>query len=83
MNCDTAQECPAKNRPATPCWEIAGELDDYRNAMDICTDCIVYMLKADIPVLSRDIMLAIMNYRTISGVINGPGRPCALLLPAK
>ena len=82
MGCDAAQECPAKNRPGTPCWEIARELNDYRNALDICDDCIVHMLKAENPALSGKAMRAIMDYRVISDAIR-PGRPCGLLLPAE
>ncbi|MBW2467511.1 MAG: hypothetical protein JRF02_09440 [Deltaproteobacteria bacterium] len=64
MNCDTEHECPAKSRPDTPCWEIAGELNDYRAAMDICQDCIVYMLKAENSVLSEQEIQSIMNHKT-------------------
>ena len=64
MNCDTAQECPAKSRPEIPCWEIASELNDYRTAMDICQDCIVHMLKAENSVLSFEEMQTIMNHKT-------------------
>ena len=64
MNCDTEQECPAKSRPETPCWEIASELNDYRTAMDICQDCVVHMLKVDNSVLSDQEMQAIMSNKT-------------------
>ena len=63
MNCNTAQECPAKSRPETPCWEIAGELNDYRAAMEICQDCIVHMLKAEDTLLSTEEMQTIMNHK--------------------
>ena len=64
MNCDTAQNCPAKSRPETPCWEIAGELNDYRMALDICNDCVVYMLKVENSILSEQEMQSIMNHKT-------------------
>jgi hypothetical protein len=64
MNCDSANKCPAKSRPETPCWEIAGELNDYRTAMDICKDCIVHMLKAENSVLSEHEMQSIMSHKT-------------------
>lgn len=63
MNCDTAQECPAKSRPETPCWEIASELNDYRNVLDICKDCIVHMLKVNNDVLTKKEMQAIMDHK--------------------
>ena len=85
MNCDAAQDCPAKNRPGMPCWEIAGELNDYRVAMDICRDCIVFLLKAaKHPVLSRSMMQSIMDYRAMSNVMSKrAGGACGLLLPVK
>ena len=64
MDCDPAQACPAKNRPETPCWEIAGELNDYRSAMGVCTDCVVYMLKTENSVLSKQEIKTIMDYKT-------------------
>ena len=63
MNCDTAQECPAKSRPEIPCWEIASELNDYRTAMDICQDCIVHILKTEDSALSIEEMQTIMNHK--------------------
>ena len=64
MNCDAGQKCPAKNRPETPCWEIAGELDDYRTAMGICKDCVVHILKAENSILSEQEMQSIMHHKT-------------------
>jgi hypothetical protein len=56
MNCDASFECRAKERPETPCWEIAREANDYRQAMSICSDCIVYMLKAeDSPLTDQEV----------------------------
>jgi hypothetical protein len=64
MNCDTAQECPAKARLEAPCWEVARELDDYRTVMDICNDCVVHMLKTENSVLSKQEMQSIMKHKT-------------------
>jgi len=64
MNCDNAQDCPAKSSPETPCWEIASELNDYRSAMDICKDCVVHMLKAEDSILSEQEMQSIMKHKT-------------------
>ncbi len=44
MQCKNTENCPARLHPDKPCWEIARELDDYRSALKICHDCIVYML---------------------------------------
>jgi hypothetical protein len=45
MSCDEHKKCPAKIRPETPCWEIARENGDYRYILQICVDCVVYVLK--------------------------------------
>jgi len=60
MNCDANKECPAKNRPQTPCWELAREQSDYRYILQICLDCIVHILKGDNSVLSKDDRRSIM-----------------------
>ena len=54
MQCDKSENCPAKEKPETPCWEIFQEInDDYRNFFNVCRDCIVHVLKADSSVLSN------------------------------
>ena len=53
MNCDESKKCPAKARPGTPCWEIAREMSDYRYILQICTDCIVHVLKGEKTVLNK------------------------------
>lgn len=64
MGCDPAQKCPAKSEPEKPCWEIAGALNDYRSVMNICTDCIVYMLKAENSVLDEQERKTILDHKT-------------------
>lgn len=64
MNCDSMKQCPARSRPETPCWEIAGEMNDYRTVMDICKDCIVYMIKGGESILSDQEIESIMNHKT-------------------
>jgi len=60
MDCDESKMCAAKCRPETPCWEIAKEQGDYRYISQVCIDCIVYMLKGDSNVLSKNEIRAIM-----------------------
>jgi len=60
MNCDESKKCPAKNRPETPCWEIAKEKNDYRYCLQVCVDCIVHILKRENTVLSKNEMQSIM-----------------------
>ncbi len=45
MQCENSSNCPARKNPEKNCWEIASELDDFRNASNICRDCIVHLLK--------------------------------------
>jgi hypothetical protein len=61
MKCEGTEDCPARKRPDLNCWEIANEMDDYRKAFNICKDCIVYMLKSDSSVLTKQEVQTIMN----------------------
>ena len=61
MKCEGTEDCPARKRPDLNCWEIANEMDDYRKAFNICKDCIVYMLKSDSSVLTKQEVQNIMN----------------------
>ena len=53
MKCDNPKECLAWKHPGIPCWEITKELNDHRNAFNICLDCIVHILKSENSVLSK------------------------------
>ena len=64
MKCEGTDDCPARKRPDLNCWDIAGEMDDYRKAFNICKDCIVYMLKAENSVLTKQEVKAIMDHKT-------------------
>lgn len=46
--CGCEAKCLAKQREeeAKPCWDLAMELNDYRSAMNVCKDCIVYVTKS-------------------------------------
>jgi len=64
MKCEGTEDCPARKRPDANCWEIANEMDDYRKAFNICKDCIVYMLKAENSVLTKQEVQNIMNQKS-------------------
>jgi hypothetical protein len=65
MQCDKSKNCPARQNPEKPCWEIASEKDDdYRNVFNICRDCIVHVLKSDTSVLSNLEIKNIVNAKT-------------------
>jgi len=61
MKCEGTDDCPARKSPELNCWDIASEMDDYRKAFDICKDCIVYMLKAEDTVLTKQEMQTIID----------------------
>jgi len=63
MACNHKKRCPAWKNPEKPCWQIAIELDDYRNAYKICQDCIVYMLKNGSSSLSEKEVQSIMRQK--------------------
>ncbi|MDH3394294.1 MAG: hypothetical protein OEL66_09820 [Desulfobulbaceae bacterium] len=52
--CEGTDDCPARMAGDKPCWEIARSLDDYRNALNVCGDCIVYISKHADSVLSAE-----------------------------
>ena len=64
MKCEGTEDCPARKSPNQDCWEIASEMDDYRKAFNICTDCVVYMLKVENTVLSKQEMQNIMKNKS-------------------
>jgi len=64
MKCEGTEDCAARKRPDQNCWEIASEMDDYRKAFNICKDCVVYMLKADNSVLSKQEMQTIIKQKS-------------------
>ncbi|MBU0481434.1 MAG: hypothetical protein KKG47_10050 [Proteobacteria bacterium] len=35
-----------------PCWEVVSSLDDYRNVLNVCGDCVVYVMKQTSDILS-------------------------------
>ena len=58
MNCAEDNKCPAKDNPHRDCWDIFSEVD--KKAFNICQDCIVYLSRQEVSVLSRQEMEMIM-----------------------
>ena len=61
--CGSEESCLAwkqglENRP---CWEVAQELDDYRSALNVCKDCIVFISKENSAALSEEEVQKIME----------------------
>ena len=55
MNCENLT-CIARYHPDKECWEIVGGLEDYRAEFNICSDCLVYVLKTGSLALSPNDM---------------------------
>ena len=53
-DCKDSKECLARKNPDKPCWEIARTADDYRNALNVCPDCVVYLINKGDSVLSEE-----------------------------
>lgn len=45
---------------AKPCWEVVGSFDDYRSALNVCGDCLVYVLYQDKQILTPNEIAEIM-----------------------
>jgi hypothetical protein len=73
MKCDN-QDCPARHEPETPCWEIAKRVGSYKNISNTCRDCVVYILKEEIDVISPKEIKKIITQREFSREME-----CALL----
>lgn len=43
-----------------PCWEVVGSFDDYRSALNVCGDCLVFVLHQSQSVLSQTEIAEIM-----------------------
>lgn len=65
MKCGGRDECPARQNPLVPCWEIIRELDDYRKAFAVCHDCIVYLVKRGETTFSEAELAAILENKGI------------------
>ena len=51
--CDN-KECVARSEKSKFCWEIARDLGDYRNRLNVCSDCLVYLSQHENAILSPD-----------------------------
>ncbi len=67
MQCSGTENCPARTHPDVPCWEIAEKLGTSQSVMNICSDCIVYVVKTNDPILTRNELVEIMSHRNIGG----------------
>ena len=63
MKCGDDTSCPAKENPESNCWEIFTEADP--KAFNICQDCLVYLTRQEVSVLSREEMEQVLCSRGI------------------
>ena len=59
------KNCAAYNQNNTPCWEIADTQDDYRTALNVCSDCIVYLSQHKNSILSPEEIHQILKHKKI------------------
>ena len=77
MNCDDL-DCPARREPETPCWEIAKRIQDFRNVSNTCKDCVVYLLKGETSVLSKEELQNIIKQKGLLKSIENGKQVCVL-----
>ncbi|MDW7772285.1 MAG: hypothetical protein SCH71_05270 [Desulfobulbaceae bacterium] len=65
MQCKKSEKCPARLFPNIPCWEIATVVGTTDFLLDVCRDCLVYIIKASEPILTEDEMEEIIEYREV------------------
>ena len=68
--CEGTDDCPARRAVDTPCWEIARDLDDYRNALNVCGDCIVYISKHADTGLSTEEISSILEQKGVCSLLS-------------
>lgn len=65
MRCSGSENCPARLFVDIPCWEIARIIGANLTAQDVCRDCVVYIVKANGPVLTESELEEIVEYREV------------------
>ncbi|MBU0483475.1 MAG: hypothetical protein KKB30_03040 [Proteobacteria bacterium] len=63
MHCSQKEQCPAWHQAPTPCWEIARAADDYRKAMNVCPDCVVYVINQGESILTKEELKGIVAHK--------------------
>lgn len=65
MRCSGSEECPARLFADIPCWELAKIIGTNQSVLDVCRDCIVYIVKANGPILTESELEEIIEYREV------------------
>jgi len=72
-------DCPARNEPEVPCWEIAKRVGSFSDVSNTCRDCIVYLLQNETSAMSKKEIVEILNHRENSVEIGTGYRACSML----
>lgn len=71
--CGCQNHCrAARQGEMRPCWELAAEIDDYRSALNVCGDCIVYVSKHRDSFLSEEEVRQIVSSKVHCVLADGP-----------
>ena len=81
INC-AKLDCLARSEPKTPCWEIAKNVESYRDVSNICRECIVYLIHEETSVLSKKEIQEILKHRGKSDKIGTGYIDCILKTPS-
>jgi len=65
MQCGETKDCPARVHTDIPCWEISEKFGTGQSVMNICSDCIVHIVKTNDPILTLKELDDIMEYRNM------------------
>ncbi len=57
---DTCEVSKQSELTGLPCWEVVSSLNDYRKALNVCGDCVVYVLKQTSDILTASQIEEIM-----------------------
>ena len=75
MNCENV-DCQARHEPETPCWEVARRIESFHNVSNTCCDCIVYIFKNELSILSTKKTLDIIKHRAFNKNLEADHRIC-------
>ncbi|KPJ97812.1 MAG: hypothetical protein AMJ60_10225 [Desulfobacterales bacterium SG8_35] len=75
MNCENI-DCHARHEPETPCWDIARRIEAFHNVSNTCNDCIVYIFKNEISILSTKKAQNIIQQRLIDKNLEAKHKVC-------
>lgn len=76
MNCNN-QDCHARLEPEIPCWEVARRIETFHNVSNTCYDCIAYIFKNELSILSIKKAQNIIKQRLIDKSLEAEHQICA------